>query len=183
MSLNPFEDDKLWNNTIAYNILSKLPTDLMNKVVDYVPEPKFKAQEFKAGFYSVKPKLLYTDKVRPYATSYYVDVLEYMPIYKDMKKTCIAYYWGYRCGSDLPPPSKYELINKRINKTDYIEIGDIKRITNKNLYFIDNPNFKEFTQPQRKLAFNDKKVIKPWKDYYEDELKELVSDEYTHHPR
>jgi hypothetical protein len=182
-TMNPFDDNTLWNNCVSTNILSNLPYDLVCKISEYVPEPKFKAQEFKAGYYSIKPKLLYTDEVKPYSTSYYVDTLVYVSSIKEMNKMMDVCHYAYRSGTDLPPTSKYKLESRRIKKSEYKMVKNIKCYDKVNLYYIDNPNFTEFTTEERKLAFNDKKVIKPWKDYYEDELKKLVSDEYTHHPR
>jgi len=181
--MNPFEDDKLWNNVIAENILSKLPTDIMNKIVDYIPEPKLKAQPFNSGYYCIQYVKSYSEEPttkNPYKSDCFFKCLVKCNIIKDMPKTIQI--------ESLKPkvydtyPIKKEKMIKTYKKKDFEDNYNNKYdkdfmfekyLNVDSVFYIGNPNIEN--------VFKD--IVNPWRDYYEDELIKLSTTKYSYHPR
>jgi hypothetical protein len=169
--INPFDDDKLWNNITAENIMSKLPIDLVNKIIDFVPKPTITAKPFKAGWYCIQRVKSYS-KIdnHGYGTSRFFECLVPCGVVKDMPKTMKINATKNSKGWDSYPVYESEL--QTINKSNLVDFEDIKRVNKTTIYYIDKPEFNALP-----------KVIRPWRDYYEKEVLEASTNTYSHHPR
>jgi hypothetical protein len=192
-TMNPFDDDKLWNNVMAENILTKLPMDLVNKICEYVPEPIFKKkQEFKAGLYKLVRKSTNDKRLGIYIHPIYNyrDPMFERKIYKIISIPNTDLY------TNIKETAKQFKITKRIKR--YTDIDGVYNGFKEEINIINKTKF------QQKDGYKIYKVdscevwiwiekdsdntdlILPWKDYYEDApAKIIIRDEayYTEYYR
>jgi len=184
---NPFNDNKLWNNTIASNILSKLPTDLVNHVCKFIPKPMFsKTQEFKKGLYirklvkviTTKLPFVYTPIVKCRDTNRIITVEKRQPMIRQ-----IIYRLEY-VENQKETPKQFRIMEngktlKSIySKSDFIhDFGSYKRHKNfmDTFYFTD-----EFNGMYVDYITNSQKedVLLPWLEYYNDEVKPIDKTDF-----
>ena len=168
--MNPFDNDQVWNNVVAENILSKLPTELMNKIVDYVPKPIYKkSKEFKAGLYTFEEMKRDEKRLGTYQHPIYTEYNRTMWSFKkvkllrDLNKENSAKVYTVK---ETPKQFKIHL------DFELIGISGEKNMILKKSHFEQRQGYKYYNHNNKEWIWIEEDcdnidIVVPWKDYYE----------------
>jgi hypothetical protein len=158
--VNPFDDNNLWNNAMASNILSKLPSDLVNHITDFIPQPKLKkSMDFQPGLYKAITNIERDSNNMMIKSQVLVPLIntEGVKLVIDTPKQFKIQQEGFKMRLGGFQKRK----NYILKKEDFNEIENYKYYPGENILWIE-----------KEVDVINIKIL-PWRDYYEDELNKL----------